>query len=48
MNVMSLQKISDPSCDLAFEIVEDDQGWGVSFKGLPSRLRIWYDDVLNV
>ena len=24
MNVVSLQMISDPSCDLAFEIVEDE------------------------
>ena len=30
MNVVSLQMISDPPCDLAFEIVEDDQGWGLS------------------
>ena len=48
MNVVSFQKIINPSCDLAFEIVEDNHGWGVSFKILPSSCYIWYDDVLDV
>ena len=45
---MSFQKISDPSGDLAFAIVEDDQGWSVRFEGLPSSLYIRYDDMLNI
>lgn len=47
-NVVSLQKIGDLSRDLGFEIVEDDQGWGVSFEGLPSSCYVRYDDMLDV
>ena len=48
MNIVSFQKIRDPFCDLAFEIVEDDQGWGVSFEVLPRSRYVWYDDVLDI
>jgi len=40
MTVVCLQNIGHGAGDLALEVVHDDQGWHVIFKGFPSTVDI--------
>lgn len=48
MNVVSIQKIRDSSCDLAHEIVNDHNGWFVIAYFFPHCSDVWNDDVFNI